>query len=135
MKIERELLIFLSNMSVPKIKICELLGVSRTTLFEYLKDCPITEDELNSINMNRDNLIGYFWQYIINNRVNQLQNTNFRLPEKVVQKQKASQVNKVEKKSSSVQPDKKDSEIVKKENRFDELNEYMDNLQKDIVDG
>ena len=135
MKIERELLIFLSNMSVPKIKICELLGVSRTTLFEYLKDCPITEDELNSINMNRDNLIGYFWQYIINNRVNQLQNTNFRLPEKVVQKQKASQVNKVEKKSSSVQPDKKDSEIVKKENRFDELNEYMNNLQKDIVDG
>lgn len=88
MKIERELLIFLSKISVPKNKICELLRVSRTSLFEYLKEYPITEDEFNAINTDRDNLVGYFWQYIINNRVNQPQNTVFRQPENKVTQNK-----------------------------------------------
>lgn len=110
MKIERELLIFLSKISVPKNKICELLRVSRTSLFEYLKEYPITEDEFNSINTDRDNLVGYFWQYIINNRVNQQQNTNFRLPENSVQKKKASQMENVKQKSSSVKLVKKDDD-------------------------
>ena len=113
MKIERGLLIFLSNMSVPKIKICELLGVSRTTLFEYLKDCPITEDELNSINMNRDNLIGYFWQYIINNRVNQPQNTNFRLPENKVKNKNINQAEKVKPKTIETKSSKNCDEETK----------------------
>lgn len=134
MKIERELLIFLSKISVPKNKICELLRVSRTSLFEYLKEYPITEDEFNSINTDRDNLVGYFWQYIINNRVNHQQNTNFRLPENNIQKQKASQVNKVTQKSSSIKPVKKDDELNERKNHFDELEAYQNRLRENIVD-
>ena len=81
-RIRRELLVFLYKIDMRDRNICNLLGVSRTSLYTYLKENPITEDEFNSINTDRDNLIGYFWQYIINNRVNQPQNTNFRLPEK-----------------------------------------------------
>ena len=81
-RIRRELLVFLRKIDMRDRNICNLLGVSRTSLYTYLKENPITEDEFNSINTDRDNLIGYFWQYIINNRVNQPQNTNFRLPEK-----------------------------------------------------
>ena len=134
MKIERELLVFLSNLRVPKIKICELLGISRTSLFEYLKDYPITETELKSINMDRDNLVGYFWQYIINNRVNHQQNANFRLPENSVQKEKISQVNKVIQKSSSIKPVKKDDEHTERKNHFDELDKYQNRLRENIVD-
>ena len=77
-RIRRELLVFLRKIDMRDRNICNLLGVSRTSLYTYLKENPITEDEFNSINTDRDNLIGYFWQYIINNRTE----NSFRLPEK-----------------------------------------------------
>lgn len=128
MKIERELLTFLLKIKVQHNEIQKLLGVSKATLYKYLQKHPITEDEFNAINTDRDNLVGYFWQYIINNRVNYQQNANFRLPENNVQKQKVSQMNRIEKKSSSVKS-------VKEKTGLDELDIYMDKLQKDIVDG
>ena len=84
-RIRREFLVFLRKIDMRDRNICNLLGVSRTSLYTYLKENPITEDEFNSINTDRDNLVGYFWQYIINNRVNQSQNTNFRQPEKNIE--------------------------------------------------
>ncbi|MBR5941285.1 MAG: hypothetical protein IKZ88_08500 [Neisseriaceae bacterium] len=127
-------MIFLRKIDVRDRNICNLLGVSKSFLYGYLKNYPITEEELNAINTQRDNLVAYFWQYIINNRVNQPQNINFRLPENNVQKQRISQVNKVVQKSLFVQPDKKDDEIVKDKTGFDELEEYQNRLKENIVD-
>ena len=80
-RIRRELLVFLHKIDMRDRNICNLLGVSKSFLYGYLKKYPITEDELNSINTDRDNLIGYFWQYIINNRTE----NSFRLPEKNIE--------------------------------------------------
>lgn len=88
MKIERELLTFLLKIKMHHGKILELLGISKSSLYGYLKEYPITENELNSINTDSDNLVAYFWQYIINNRVNQPQSTVFRQPENNIAKKK-----------------------------------------------
>ena len=92
MVIRRELLIFLRKIDMRDRNISELLGVSKSSLYGYLKKYPITEDELNSINTDRDNLVGYFWQYIINNRIK----NSFRLPEKDIEENRQPETIEVE---------------------------------------
>lgn len=47
--IDRELIIKLLKMGVPKIRIAEHLSINRKTLYRYLKANPITEDEFKGI--------------------------------------------------------------------------------------
>ena len=135
LKINRKFLIFLMYLEVSKRKIADLFQISTRSLYTYLQNFPISETEFQNMDFDRESLELIAMNCFDENSENTPIQKSFRLPENNVQKQRISQVNKVDKKSLSVQPDKKDSEIVKKENRFDELNEYMNNLQKDIVDG
>lgn len=84
MKIERKILLLLIKLEVAKRKIAELFEISRTTLYEYLKNNPIQENELNAISIDRDILIGLFWKYLIENQ----SNTVFRQPENNIAKKK-----------------------------------------------
>ncbi|MBQ9258409.1 MAG: hypothetical protein IJ187_00970 [Neisseriaceae bacterium] len=107
MKIERKILVFLLKIEVSKRKIAEFLGVSRTTLYEYLRNNPITQDEFNAICTDREKLIGYFWKYLIDND----ENTLFRLPENIVNQKNNIQSVKEKAKTATLKSSKKSDEI------------------------
>ena len=133
-KINRKFLIYLLFLGVQKQKIADLLFVSRKSLFTYLQNFPISETEFQNMDFDRESLELIAMNCFDENSENTPIQKSFRLPENNVQKQRISQVNKVDKKSLSVQPDKKDDEIVKDKTGLDELEEYQNRLKENIVD-
>ncbi|MBQ9682016.1 MAG: hypothetical protein IJV35_01945 [Neisseriaceae bacterium] len=95
MKIQRDLIVFLVTIDIRDRKICELLGISKTTLYNYLKKSPISDEEKKIFSMDSGFYIGHFWEMIlkiksvqsetkseyINNTIQQ----SFRLPENKVE--------------------------------------------------
>ena len=133
-KINRKFLIFLMYLEVSKRKIADLFQISTRSLYTYLQNFPISETEFQNMDFDRESLELIAMNCFDENSENTPIQKSFRLPENNVQKQKGIQVNKVDKKSSSIQPDKKNDEIIKEENRFDELNEYQNRLKENIVE-
>ena len=134
-KINRKFLIYLLFLGVQKQKIADLLFVSRKSLFTYLQNFPISETEFQNMDFDRESLELIAMNCFDENSENTPIQKSFRLPENNIQKQKASQVNKVTQKSSSIKPVKKDDELNERKNHFDELEEYQNRLKENIVDG
>ncbi|MBP3222144.1 MAG: hypothetical protein J6M43_08940 [Neisseriaceae bacterium] len=131
MKIERKILLLLIKIEVSKRKIAELFGISRTTLYEYLKNNPIQEDELNAMSIDRDILIGLFWKYIIENQ----SNTLFRLPENVNPKNNIQSVK--EKAKTAVSTLSKKSDEIQNKDEIKDMEKpdtsYLRQLSNDMA--
>ena len=109
-KINRKFLTYLLWLEVKKVKIAELLDVSRKTLFTYLDNFPITEDEFRSVAFDRESLEEVAMNSFDENGKNKTIQKSFRLPEYTAQKQKESLPEKIKQKSSSQKSLKKDDD-------------------------
>ena len=116
-KINRKFLTYLLWLEVKKVKIAELLDVSRKTLFTYLDNFPITEDEFRSVAFDRKSLEEVAMNSFDENGKNKPIQKSSRLPEtkfgvcqNTAQKQKESLPEKIKQKSSSQKSLKKDDD-------------------------
>lgn len=133
-KINRRFLIYLLWLEVSKRKIAEIFSISERSIFTYLKNFPVSEDEFHSMTFDRESLEEVAMNCFDENSENMPIQKSFRLPENNVQKEKISQVSKVTQKSSSIKPVKKDDELIERKNHFDELEAYQNRLRENIVD-
>ena len=128
-KIDKKILLGLLKIGVSKYKIADILGISRMSIYRYMNQANFQKEEINKVKIDWEK----FKECVIYDDNNNLQ-LHFRLPENKINKQKISQVNKVEQKSSFIKSVKKDDEIVKDKTGFDELEEYQNRLKENIVD-
>lgn len=66
MKINRDLLTLLLVLDMRDRKISEFLGVSKTTLYNYLQKYPVSDEEKKVFLMDMSFYLGHFWQIILN---------------------------------------------------------------------
>lgn len=110
-KINRKFLIFLLSLEVKKEVIARLISVSRKTLFTYLKNFPVSENEFAALQFDRESLE----QFAMNCFTGKIENVaiqqSFSLPENIVNQKNNIQSVKEKAKIATLKSSKKSDEI------------------------